>query len=284
MQKLIDLWQSVLQISNWLQWRDVLDILILTFFLYQLLRFTRDTRANQVLKGIAVVIVVAQIVQWLGLSGVSWLIGLLINNLLIIFVILFAPELRQVLERIGRSSLVSDLSSTLSDHHADHSWVVDEVVKAVQNMAKTKTGCLLVLQRKSPLRDIRESGTALNALISQALIENIFVVNTPLHDGATIFREDRILAAGCFLPLSANPDLPQTIGTRHRAALGISENSDCLAIVVSEETGIISLAQNGELERYVDSARLRAVLMKEYGSQSTSRLDTLWFRRKHHEK
>ncbi len=285
MEKLIQFWQSVRQIGSWIQLRDILDILIVAFLLYQLIRFTRDTRANQVLKGIAIVFVTAQIVSWLGLSALSFLISMIINNMLIVFVILFAPELRQLLERIGRNSIMTDLSSTLSDtQNSDHAWVVDEVVKAVQNMAKTKTGALLILQRKSPLRDILESGTELNAMISQALIENIFVVNTPLHDGATIFRGDRILAAGCFLPLSANPDLPQTVGTRHRAALGISEATDCLAIVVSEETGIISIAENGKLERYIDSAQLRSILMKEYSSSGhSSRLEAIFSRRRHHE-
>jgi len=285
MERLVSFWQSIRQIGSWIQIRDILDILIVAFLLYQLIRFTRDTRAYQVLKGIAIVFIIAQIVSALGLSGLSFLVSIIINNILIVFVILFAPELRQLLERIGRNSLMTDLSSTLSDtQNADHSWVVDEIVKAVQNMAKTKTGALLILQRKSPLRDILESGTELNAVISQALIENIFVVNTPLHDGATIFRGDKLLAAGCFLPLSANPDLPQTVGTRHRAALGISEATDCLAIVVSEETGIISIAENGKLERYVDSAQLRSILMKEYSAGNHSRLEALFSRRRHHEK
>jgi len=286
MDKLIQIWESIQQIGSWIQFRDILDILIVAFLLYQLIRFTRDTRANQVLKGIAIVFIIAQVVSWLGLSALSFLVSMIINNMLIVFVILFSPELRQLLERIGRNSIMTDISSTLSDPTTvDNAWVVDEVVKAVQNMAKTKTGALLILQRKSPLGDILESGTELNAIISQALIENIFVVNTPLHDGATIFRGDRILAAGCFLPLSANPDLPQTVGTRHRAALGISEATDCLAIVVSEETGIISIAENGNLNRYIDSAQLRSILMKEYAPNAHShRLEALFSRRRHHEK
>jgi len=284
MERLLQILQSIRQIGSWVQLRDVLDIFIVAIFLYQLIRFTRDTRASQVLKGIAVVFVLAQIVTWLGLSAVSWIFSFIINNSIIVIMVLFAPELRQAFEKIGRSTVITDISNTLSDRQfEDKSWVVEEVVKAVQNMAKTKTGSLIILQRKSPLRDIRESGTTLNATISQALLENIFVVNTPLHDGAAIIRGEKILAAGCFLPLTANTDLPQTVGTRHRAALGISEMTDCLGIVVSEETGIISIAENGKLERYVDSVRLRSVLMQEYGSQTHSRLDALLMRRNHHE-
>lgn len=259
-------------------WLDLVDVLILAVLIYQLLKMTRETRANQVLKGFAIVIVVAQISRWANLSGLSWLLGYIIDNFALVLVVLFGPELRQALERIGRGKILNP--ATVVYAQEDHSWVIDEIVEAVENMSATKTGALIVLQKRNPLRDILESGTVMWAKVSAPLLENIFVPNTPLHDGAVLIRDDLIMAAGCILPITSKQDLSQDMGTRHRAALGMSEASDALIVVVSEETGIISLAEGGRLLRYLDGAGLRSYLLEAFGAPQRHSLGDLLRRRK----
>lgn len=259
-------------------WLDMLDIVILAVLIYQILKMTRETRASQVLKGFGIVIIVAQISRWANLSGLSWLLGYIIDNFALVLVVLFGPELRQALERIGRGKILNPATVVYAEE--DHSWVVDEVVEAVENMSATKTGALIVLQKRNPLRDILESGTAMWARVSAPLLENIFVPNTPLHDGAVLIRDDLIMAAGCILPITNKQDLSQDMGTRHRAALGMSEASDALVVVVSEETGIISLAEGGRLLRYLDAAGLRSYLLEAFGAPQHRSLGDLIRRRK----
>ncbi|MBE3100816.1 MAG: TIGR00159 family protein, partial [Firmicutes bacterium] len=173
------------------------------------------------------------------------------------------------LEQIGRGKIFD--RSMFIQYDRDPYLIISEIVKAVQNMAKDKTGALIVVENRTGVNDVIETGVKIDGELSGALLENIFVPNTPLHDGAVIIRGDRIAAAGCFLPLTENPNLSKQLGTRHRAALGISENSDAMAIIVSEETGIISVASNGKLTRYLDSKGLKEMLKKIYVKEKDTR-------------
>lgn len=263
---------------------DVLDILIVTVVIYQLLKITRETRAQQVVKGFGLLILAAQVSRWLNLSSMYWLLEYFINAGAIVLVILFQPELRQALERVGRGSKIFN-NTVITQPEAPRIAVVQEIVRAVQDMAGRKEGALLVIQQTSPLGEIVETGTRLNAQISSPLIVNIFTPNTPLHDGAVVIHDDVILAAGCILPLTDNPDISPSLGTRHRAALGMSERSDALVIICSEETGIISLARDGKLIRYLDGEGLRRILMEIYApEQSTKGITSLLHWRTRHEK
>ena len=249
--------------------KDFVDILILSFVVYQLLKVTRETRASSVLKGLGVLIVVAQIAEWLGLSGVAWLLNYIVGAGAIALVILFQPELRRALERLGAGRLLDNTPIRHALEEADAAHVADEIARAVQNMAKKRVGALIVLQRTNTLSNIVESGTVIDARLSHQIIENIFVPNTPLHDGAMIIHSDRIVAAGCFLPLAADTALASDLGTRHRAAVGMSETTDAMVIAVSEETGIISIAESGKLTRYLDAQTLRKSLDRIYTKKET---------------
>lgn len=237
-------------------WIDLVDILLVAIVIYALLRLTSRTRAMSVLKGLGLIIIAARIFEILGLSTVSWLLNYVINAGAIVIVILFQPEIRRALEKIGRGKFFE--ISTAGG--ANEQRCIDDLSHAILDLSKHKTGALLVFERKTGLREIIESGTLLNAVISRELILNICYPNTPMHDGAIIICDDRIVAAGCFLPLSDNKQIGSELGTRHRAALGVSEVSDAIVIIVSEETGVISMASEGALTRYLDVKQLDRVL------------------------
>jgi len=238
---------------------DYIDILIVAVMVYFLLKYTKRSRAIQVLKGLGVIIVVAYVCELLQLPTVTWLLNYVIDFAAIVLVIIFQPEIRRALERIGRGSILG-LSFSQSGAYEGDGKILEEIHKAVLNLSIHKTGALIVIEQKTGLREIIESGITLNAQISSELLENIFFPNSPLHDGAVIIKEETLVAAGCFLPLSDNKQLSSDLGTRHRAALGISEISDCVVIIVSEETGVISSAVEGLLTRYLDSKALRTIL------------------------
>ncbi|MGI6115147.1 MULTISPECIES: diadenylate cyclase CdaA [unclassified Clostridium] len=256
---------SFMSIGIW----DILDIGIMSVLIYYLLKLTIQTRAKQVLKGLGILIVALQLSDILQFQTLSWLLSYILNSGIIIIVVLFQPELRRLLEQLGRNKilqgardlLVADTEATL-----DLTGVAEEMARALQNMAKTKTGCLIVVERQVPLNDIIETGTRIDARLTSQLLENIFVVNTPLHDGAVVVRGGRIAAAGCFLPLSDSDALAKELGTRHRAAMGISENADCVTFLVSEETGVISMTREGQMTRYLNSKTLREVLVGLFAS------------------
>lgn len=243
-------------------WQDFLDIFIVTVLIYQLLKITRSTRAYKVLKGIGILLGASVLSSLLGLPMMNWLLGSVLSSGLILVLILFQPELRRMLEKLGRGKLF-DLAIK-EGMETDYAQTVSELLRAVQNLSKRKVGALMVFQRASNLEDVVQTGTPLDAQISSMLIENIFEPNTPLHDGALIIQKNRMVAAGCFLPLSENIQVDRKLGTRHRAALGISEHTDALVIVVSEETGVISYATGGSLHRYLDLRALREILEQLY--------------------
>lgn len=257
------LWGQALNILSQFTWRDAVDIILVSFAIYKLMLLTRETRAEQVLKGLGIILVASSLSDLLKLQTIAWILRYILNAGAIALVIVFQPELRRALEQIGRGKLF-DKTFFIQPEEKDESHVVDEIIKALINLSKEKTGALIIIEQKTGIGDIVESGVKIDGLISSGLLENIFVVNTPLHDGAVIIRGERIIAAGCFLPLTENPNLNKRLGTRHRAALGISENSDVIAFIVSEETGIISMAQEGKLTRYLDSNGIREKLEKIY--------------------
>lgn len=237
---------------------SVLDIIVVAYIFYKGYMIIRETRAEQLLKGIMLMVALIPISYLLNLEVLNFILNKTLTIGLLSVVIIFQPEIRKVLEHIGRSAF--DEINNIEDEE-DRNIIVNEIVTAVESLAETKTGALLVIEQSTRLGEVLSSGTILDAKITSNLLENIFVVNTPLHDGATIIRKDRILASGCVLPLTNNNNINKKLGTRHRAALGLSELSDAIVIVVSEETGIISLAINGKLTRNYDKKKLRVVLV-----------------------
>lgn len=238
---------------------SVIDILIVAYLIYRAYKLIIETRAELLLRGIVLILLLIPISYIFNLTMVYTIISKTITIGVLTLVIIFQPEIRRILEHLGRSAF-SD-RRVLRD--ADIlTKVVNEIVEAVDNLSESKTGALIVIEQDTGLGDISETGTKIDAVVSTALLENIFVPNTPLHDGATIIRGDRISSSGCVLPLTTNKDISKSLGTRHRAALGLSEVSDALVLIVSEETGTISLALNGKLVRNYDKDRLQKILVK----------------------
>lgn len=229
---------------------DILDIVAVTFVIYKVIQFMRQTRAQQLLKGLIVFLAVYIVAKLLGLNAISWILSVVIANIIVVLVVLFQPEIRSILEKLGRNGISSALKFTKNYENDDENLqLINIVSKAVENMSKTKTGALIIIERKTMLDEIVNTGTIIDAKSSVNLIQNIFFKNSPLHDGAMIIRENRVYAASCILPLSQNPDISSELGTRHRASIGISETCDAIAIVVSEETGDVSLSVGGNLTR-----------------------------------
>lgn len=246
---------------------DIIDIFLVAIIVYQLLKVIKETRAIQLLKGIVIVFLILQISTWAHLTTLNYLLSNVVQVGMFAIVVVFQPELRSLLEKMGRSK-VGKLIDIAAGNSNDVNFAVSEITKAAANMSETKTGALIVIERETKLGDVIRTGTLIDAEVSAALLENIFVPNTPLHDGAVIIRGERIHTAGCFLPLTSNSNLSRELGTRHRAALGISEASDSLVIVVSEETGKISIALNGTLTRNLTEATLKTALNKALSKET----------------
>lgn len=240
---------------------DVLDIAIITFLIYKLIGFIRETRAEQLAKGILLLIVATLLSKWLHLYTLHWLLSGLISVGLVAIVVIFQPELRRVLEYLGRSR-ITNVFGEVDNEEAKR--IVGQFVEAVEAMSASRTGALMVIEREISLNDIVETGTVIDAQITAQMIGTIFYEGTPLHDGAVIVRGDKLYAAGCVLPLTQNKELNKELGTRHRAGIGITENSDALVIIVSEETGVISIAQNGRLTRFLDGKAIEKKLLALY--------------------
>lgn len=273
------IWQQfstrVLSLGASLSWRNALDIALVALLVYYVIALVRQTRANSVLKGLALVLIMAWLSDVMQLSAFNWILRQVINTGVIMLVVLFQPELRRGLEKIGRSKLSG--AGLLESNHkiatAEHD--ADEIVHCMTNLSRRRVGALVVIQNKTGLNDIIATGTMLDAEISSALLENIFEPNTPLHDGAVIMRGGRVVAAACYLPLSENYSISRELGTRHRAAIGISETTDATVLVVSEETGVISVAREGKLTRYFDAKALKKLLMDLFQPAEDSSKKTL---------
>ncbi len=263
-----ELWNSVVTSLSRFDWIDAVDILIVTVLIYYLLKLASKTRAMQVLKGIGLIFIAARVCAALRLQAVSWILNYVINAGALVIVVLFQPELRRALEQIGRGRFLEPLSRNHIKDEGDQ-----ELIRALLNLAKQRVGALIVIQRYVALEDIIETGTRIDGTVSSALLETIFKTGTALHDGAVVMKDGVVLAAGCFLPLTARQDLDQTVGTRHRAAIGMSEASDAIVFVVSEESGTISAAVEGRFLRNLNANTIRHVLhagdLNEDGSAQT---------------
>ncbi|SKA82691.1 diadenylate cyclase [Clostridium sp. USBA 49] len=248
---------------------SILDIIVVSYIFYKAYMLIRETRAEQLLKGILLILLLIPISSILKLTMLGWILNKTITIGILTIIIIFQPEIRRALEHIGRSTFTE---KHLLDDDEVMERVINEVGEAVENLSKSKTGALIVIENRTGLAEVINTGTKLDALVSAALLENIFVVNTPLHDGATIIRNDRIVAAGCFLPLTNNENISKLLGTRHRAGIGVSEVSDALTIIVSEETGTISLAVNGKLTRNYTKERLKDILIRILKAKQNKKL------------
>lgn len=235
---------------------DIFDIIIVAAILYKLYQMIQDTRAITLVKGLMVIISLTIICGWLNLHVMTWILQKSSEWLLIALPILFQPELRRALEHLGQGQFFTKGISLLDRKTADA--VVEEIVKTAKKLSQTKTGALMVIEREMKLNDISVTGIHIDGIISSEFLLNVFIVNTPLHDGAAIIRGNRLISAACVLPLTENHELSTELGTRHRAAIGLSEQCDALIVVVSEETGTISVAEGGRLMRHFDEDTLAA--------------------------
>lgn len=243
---------------------DLLDICLVAFVLYNAIKLIRETRAFQLVKGLLLLAVGYLVIDQLEMQASSYIFRFVFQNIFIILIILFQQEIRQVIERVGKSKF-TNISLLLKGNHVAQEEVVGnaviEIAKAVQRMSDSKTGSLIVMEKEMLLGDVIKTGKSIDAFVTHELIGNIFFPNSPLHDGAAVIRNGRLLCAGCVLPLTKNDEVSSDLGTRHRAALGMSEQSDAMIIVTSEETGIISVAFKGELIRELTEAELREKLL-----------------------
>ena len=241
---------------------DVVDILLLTFLIYTLLNHTRQTRISQIIKGIVILLAATWVSELIGMRTIHALLSWVINAGPVLLIVLFQPEIRRVLEELGTTSLF-DPSARMQELN-NTELIIDEMILALMHMARRSVGALIVIEHKTRLNDVISTGTMVDGVISQPLIENIFEPNTPLHDGAVVVRGDRVIAAACLLRLSDTTGVGRDLGTRHRAGLGVSEVSDATVFIVSEETGIISMAKDGHLVRHLDEASLHQILQGLY--------------------
>ena len=251
---------------------DVLDILIVAFLLYELLMLTKETRASAVLKGLVTLVVASWVSDLLGLTALNWVLLNVVNNGTVVLVILFQPELRKALEQLGRGAIHK---AAVSADLEESGHIVSEITSCLLTLSRRRVGALIVIEQRIGLKDVIETGTSLNSQISAALLENIFEPNTPLHDGAVVIRGPRIMAAACILSLSEGKGISRELGTRHRAALGVTETTDAISLIVSEETGTISVARNGRLTRHLDRAALEDLLLSIYHQKETGLWSTL---------
>lgn len=250
--------RTIIPFFKTVQITDIIDILIVAVAVYYIIKHFRQTRAAQLLKGIAILFVIAYLAEWFHLNMISFILENTLQVGFIALIIIFQPELRRGLEHVGRSKFGSWFTSVKTDE----SDIVTEVCRAAKNLSVSKTGALIVFEKDTILDDLLTAGTEINATVTAELLENIFVPNTPLHDGAVLIRANKIYQASCVLPLSSNKDLSNELGTRHRAGLGISEQSDCVTLVVSEETGKISVMYDGNMIRNLTEESLHRLLTK----------------------
>lgn len=236
-------------------WMDVADILLVAFIIYELLQFIRGTHAVQMALGSLVLVVLYWTSIWANLETMNWLLRTFLPYLVFGIIVVFQAEIRKVLAHLGKTPLFGAFTKERTEE------VIDEVVLAATTLSSQRTGAIMVLEREMGLRSFIETGIALDALVTYDLLVSVFNPRTPLHDGAVIIQGNRVAAAACFLPLTVNPQLSRALGSRHRAAIGVTEDTDAIAVVVSEETGTISLVTGGEIRRELDGRALKATLL-----------------------
>jgi len=247
---------AILQLN--VEWRDIVDILIMAYVFYRLILIIRGTRAEQLVKGLFILLLAMVISDHIGFDTLHWTLSQTLTVGLIAIPIVFQPELRRALEQLGRGKIFKTAYWSWSTQEFES--MLDELTKAIPVLVKKRIGALIVMERSTGLKDWVETGIPVNGAVTAELLVNIFFPRSPLHDGAVIIRGDQIVAAGCYLPLTEDPGLSKELGTRHRAGIGVTEHSDAVAIIISEETGIISLAHDGVLTRYLDEKKLRKAL------------------------
>ena len=263
--ELIFLWEIKDVLIN-MQLKDIVDILIVSYIFYNLYLLIKETRAEQLMKGILVLLAITRIAEVLELQLLSWLLTHTIQAGMFALLIVFQPELRRILEYLGQTKF---LSTSITNSYTNNDNFILELVEGMMSLSRQKIGALIILEIKTGINEIIQTGTKIDGELTRQLLINIFIPNTPLHDGAVVVRKNKIAAAGCFLPLTENKFLNQELGTRHRAALGISERSDCISLVVSEETGHISIAQNGKLYKDLKEDTLKSLLKKGLEEEQT---------------
>ncbi|WP_088105804.1 diadenylate cyclase CdaA [Halalkalibacter urbisdiaboli] len=252
---------------------QIVDILLVTYVVYKGIMLIRGTRAVQLVKGITVILSVWLLSSFFGLRTLEFMMSQTVTYGLLAIIIIFQPELRRALEQLGRGRFFSSRTAPEDDIVQKS---IDAIVKASTYMGKRRIGALMSMERETGMSDYVETGIQMNANLTSELLINTFIPNTPLHDGAVILKGNTILAAACYLPLSENPFISKELGTRHRAALGVSEVTDCVTIIVSEETGHISLTKNGELHRDLDEEQLRTLLEKELLTETKQTSTSRW--------
>ncbi|AMA63340.1 MAG: diadenylate cyclase CdaA [Kurthia gibsonii] len=252
---------------------NILDILLVWFVIYKILTLIKGTKAVQLLKGIFVIIIIRIITEYLGLTTLGWMTNQVIDYGFLAIIIIFQPELRRALEQLGRGKLFAR-SGMQEEEERDR--LISAMTKSISYMAKRRIGALISIEKDTGLNDYIETGIQMNSDISSELLINVFIPNTPLHDGAVIIQKNRIAAAACYLPLSESPFISKELGTRHRAAIGISEVTDAVTVIVSEETGGISLTVNGELHRDLSMEEFEQRLRNAWFGDTTEKNTTRW--------
>ncbi|MBO7600463.1 MAG: diadenylate cyclase CdaA [Lachnospiraceae bacterium] len=246
-----------------INWKDIIEILVIAFLVYEIMLWIKNTKAWSLLKGIVVILVFLLFAEIFEMNTILWIANRLFTIAATVIVVVFQPELRRALEQLGTRAKIGDIMFFDQSHSEEGRFTdrtLEEIIRGCNEMAKVKTGALIVVQQNNSLSEVERTGIKVDALVSSQLLINIFEHNTPLHDGAVVINGDRVTYATCYLPLSDNLSLSKELGTRHRAGVGISEVSDSLTIIVSEETGRISLAYQGQLERNVDQDNFRRML------------------------
>ena len=254
---------------------DIIDILIVTFLVYKILTFSSSRTAGKIIKAVVVLLLLGYASDVLHLNSLNFLVSTAIDVGVVALVVVFQPELRRALERLGGGSIKNLFVAREQSEDTEHT--IEQTVQACRSMSRQKVGALIVFQRNTNLEEYFKTGTVVDAQVSTELLKNIFFPKAALHDGAVVIREDRVAAAGCVLPLTENPDLSRDLGTRHRAAIGISEHSDAVVVVVSEETGVISCATGGNLKRYLTPENLTKLLKAELMEEEKAPLQMIEF-------
>ena len=243
-----------------LRWQDALDIGIVAFAVYWLIRMIRGTRAMQMIIGLVVILLAYVASQMLGLFTLNWMLDNFLGSILVVIIVIFQSDIRRALTQVGRTPLFGIVD------RIERGQALEEITKAVVSLASKRVGALIVLEREVGLNDYIEVGTALDARVSRELVESVFLPHSPMHDGALVIQKGRVAAARCFLPLSVDMDLSKELGTRHRAAVGLTEETDAVAIVVSEEQGKISFVVDSKVSQDLDGPQLRGALKQHLGS------------------
>jgi len=259
----------IMEIFSNVRIMDVIDIGIVAFVFYKILMLIRETRAEQLIKGLIILLLMLKLSEWAKLYVVHYILMNTMTLGVVALLIVFQPELRRALEYIGRSKFLSKSMETTDE---GFNSMLSNLVNAVISLSREKIGALIVIERETGLNEIIQTGVKIDGQVSSGLLINVFIPNTPLHDGAVIIRRDRLMAAGCFLPLSETQNISKELGTRHRAAIGIAEQSDAIVIIVSEETGTISVAMNGKLTRHLDANGLTTVIRNSFMTETAKPL------------